>query len=57
MSSDGATQIKMSMQGSNPEIARPIHFNYLHEENLLQLLRSLRIDSRLSEDIEQALSK
>ncbi|WDE10023.1 YdbH domain-containing protein [Thalassomonas haliotis] len=57
MSPDGATEIKMSMQGRNPDIARPIHFNYLHQENLLQLLRSLRIDSQLSEDIEQAISK
>ncbi|WDE07383.1 YdbH domain-containing protein [Thalassomonas viridans] len=57
MSANGATEIKMSMQGRNPENIRPIHFNYLHQENLLQLLRSLRIDSQLSEDIEKALNK
>ena len=57
MSPDGETQIKMSIQGKGAGIERPIHFNYQHDENLIQLLRSLRIDTQLSEKIEQSFNE
>lgn len=57
MSPDGSTQIKIKIVGTNPNIERPIHFNYLHDENLIQLFRSLQIGNVLNERIEKSIRK
>ena len=56
MQADGSTQIKMKIEGTNPDIVRPIHFNYLHEENLIQLFRSLQIGNVLNDKIDQSIN-
>ncbi len=57
MMSDGSTLLKVSVQGKNPELVEPVHFNYQHDENLFLLLRTLRLAERLSENIEKAINK
>jgi len=54
---DGELVLAATVEGRNPQRGdRPVRLNYRHEENLLQLLQSLRIGSDLSRDIEQRLS-
>jgi hypothetical protein len=54
---DGALVLVATIEGRNPQRGdRPVRLNYRHEENLLQLLQSLRIGSDLSRGIEQRLS-
>lgn len=50
---DGETLLKVSIEGRNPEFERPIEFNYSHQENVLQLMRSLRVGDEISKKIEQ----
>ena len=54
---DGLATLAVSIRGRNPDITRPIHFNYSHEENLLQLLKSLRIGDELSEKIGEQFNQ
>ncbi|RJG49961.1 intermembrane phospholipid transport protein YdbH family protein [Motilimonas pumila] len=51
----GETDIKVSLVGRSPQISatRPIEFNYSHQENLLQLLRSLRFANELERSLEE----
>jgi len=49
---DGSAIIKVAIRGRNPAFERPIEFNYSHQENILQLLRSLRIGDEISQQIE-----
>ncbi len=51
---DGQTILKTSIRGRNPDFERPIELNYSHEENVLQLLRSLRIGDSMSKAIEKS---
>ncbi|NRA84974.1 MAG: YdbH domain-containing protein, partial [Gammaproteobacteria bacterium] len=51
--SDGWADIKVSIHGSNPDIERPIEFNYSHQENLLQLMKSLQIGDQISKQLEK----
>lgn len=52
---NGETDIKVSLVGRSPQISttRPIEFNYSHQENLLQLLRSLRFANELERSLEE----
>jgi len=50
---DGLAIIKVAIEGRNPEFKRPIEFNYSHQENILQLLRSLRIGDEITQKIEK----
>jgi len=56
MQADGETQLKMKIEGNNPTIERPIHFNYVHQENLIQLFRSLQIDTALTEQLDKTIN-
>ncbi|NRA53351.1 MAG: YdbH domain-containing protein [Gammaproteobacteria bacterium] len=50
---DGSAIIKVAIRGRNPAFERSIEFNYSHQENILQLLRSLRIGDEISQQIEK----
>lgn len=57
LQADGTLVLVATIEGHNPQRAdRPVRLNYRHEENLFQLLQSLRIGSDLGRDIEQRLS-
>ncbi|QSX35819.1 intermembrane phospholipid transport protein YdbH family protein [Shewanella sedimentimangrovi] len=55
MAPAGDALMKVEVKGRNPGIERPIHLNYSQEENLLQLLKSLRIGEDLQSQIEQSV--
>jgi hypothetical protein len=57
LQADGTLVLVATIEGHNPQRGdRPVRLNYRHEENLFQLLQSLRIGSDLGRDIEQRLS-
>jgi hypothetical protein len=45
--------LAVSIEGTNPDIDQAINFNYTHEENLYQLLQSLRLGDKLTEKVQQ----
>jgi len=47
MSADGWMQAAMTIKGVNPRRKLPIVLNYTHQENMFELLRSLRIGDRV----------
>ncbi|KXO12589.1 putative protein ydbH [Moritella sp. JT01] len=49
----GDTKLTISIKGRNPSIERPIEFNYSHEENILQLFRSLRINDAMYDALDK----
>jgi hypothetical protein len=49
----GDLTLAVSIEGRNPDIDQAINFNYTHEENLYQLLQSLRLGDKLSEKVQQ----
>ena len=49
----GDIKLTINIKGHNPSVARPIEFNYSHEENILQLFRSLRINDALYDALDQ----
>ncbi|PKH06750.1 YdbH domain-containing protein [Moritella sp. Urea-trap-13] len=49
----GDTKLTISIKGRNPSVARPIEFNYSHEENILQLFRSLRINDSMYDALDK----
>lgn len=49
----GETKLTINIKGRNPSVARPIEFNYSHEENILQLFRSLRINDSLYDALDK----
>ena len=49
----GDTKLTINIKGRNPSIERPIEFNYSHEENILQLFRSLRINDALYDALDK----
>ncbi len=50
---DGQTKLQIHIKGRNPTVERPIEFNYSHDENVLQLFRSLRINESMYDAIEK----
>ncbi|MCE2572144.1 YdbH domain-containing protein [Motilimonas eburnea] len=52
---NGDMQIEAKIKGNSPHVSktRPIEFNYSHQENLIQLLRSLRFSNELERKIEE----
>ncbi|ABE55392.1 hypothetical protein Sden_2110 [Shewanella denitrificans OS217] len=48
-------KLNLQIKGNSVGIERPIHLNYSHEENLLQLYRSLRLTNQLQDNIEQSM--
>ncbi|TCI01276.1 hypothetical protein EZV61_18540 [Corallincola luteus] len=57
MQADGLADIKAVVHGRNPNETRPIHLNYSHQENLYELLKSLRMGDSFRKQIEQQLEK
>ncbi|WP_434931733.1 YdbH domain-containing protein [Shewanella sp. HL-SH5] len=55
MHSNGDAQINVAIKGKSLDIARPIHLNYTHEENLIQLYRSTQIGNQLQSNIEKSV--
>ena len=56
MGDNGDALINVEVKGRSEGIERPIHLNYSHEENLLQLIRSLTIGDKLQSHIEQSVN-
>ena len=56
---DGLLKLKVRLKGSNPELegGRPVHLNVDVEDNILELLRSLRLASEISEKIGEQVQK
>ena len=46
-------QLGLRIEGHNPDVSlsRPVHFTYNHEENLYDLLKSLRITGDLEKQL------
>ncbi|MCG9757143.1 YdbH domain-containing protein [Shewanella insulae] len=56
MDPKGDALLKVQVKGRAKDIERPIHLNYVQEENMLQLLKSLQIGDRLQTEIERAMA-
>ena len=51
----GDAKLLVEVKGRSRGIERPIHLNYSHEENMLQLFRSLQIGNDLQDRIEKSV--
>lgn len=56
---DGKLVFALHLKGKNPELfdGKPVHFNINVEQNLLQLLKSLRLTDGLEDSIDRKFSK
>ena len=57
MDSDGLLLLDFSILGQNPNQQQAVNFNYHHEENILTLLRSLRLTDSVQNQIEKKIKK
>jgi|GEM_PF-2204255 len=55
--SDGLLLLDFSILGQNPNQQQAVNFNYHHEENILTLLRSLRLTDSVQNQIEKKIKK
>ncbi|MGI2202514.1 YdbH domain-containing protein [Shewanella oncorhynchi] len=55
MDQAGDAKLLVEVKGRGEGIERPIHLNYSHEENMLQLFRSLQIGNDLQDRIEKSV--
>ncbi|MEL4274685.1 YdbH domain-containing protein [Shewanella xiamenensis] len=55
MDQTGDANLLVEVKGRSKGIERPIHLNYSHEENMLQLFRSLQIGNDLQDRIEKSV--
>lgn len=55
MDQAGDAKLLVEVKGQSPGVERPIHLNYSHEENMLQLFRSLQIGNNLQDRIEKSV--
>lgn len=55
MSNDGLLKMDIAMVGFNPIAKEKVNFNYTHEENVLVLLKALRLTDSVSKKIEQRI--
>lgn len=55
MDNTGDAALLVEVKGRSQGIERPIHLNYSHEENMLQLFRSLQIGNDLQDRIEKSV--
>ena len=55
MQANGDAQLNIAVKGKSQDIVRPIHLNYTHEENLIQLYRSTQIGNQLQSNIEKSV--
>jgi hypothetical protein len=51
MSDDGWLDAAATIKGVNPRRGLPVIFHYTHKENVLELLRSLRIGERITDQV------
>ena len=49
---NGDAQINIAVKGNSRDIERPVHLNYSHQENLIQLYKSTQIGNQLQSKIE-----
>ena len=52
---DGWLVLDFSLIGDNPEKNQSLNFNYSHQENILTLLKSLRLANSIQNKIEKSL--
>lgn len=52
MTTNGDAVINLSVKGNSRGIERPVHLNYTHQENLMQLYKSTQIGVQLQNKIE-----
>ncbi|WP_037458468.1 YdbH domain-containing protein [Shewanella sp. HN-41] len=57
MDTVGDAKLLVEVKGQSQGIERPIHLNYSHEENMLQLFRSLQIGNDLQDRIEKSVKQ
>ncbi|MCW3171968.1 YdbH domain-containing protein [Shewanella subflava] len=55
MQPNGDALFNIAVKGKSRDIVRPIHLNYAHEENLIQLYRSSQIGNQLQSNIEKSV--
>lgn len=55
MDQAGDAKLLVGVKGRSQGVERPIHLNYSHEENMLQLFRSLQIGNDLQDRIEKSV--
>jgi len=55
MDTAGDAKLLVEVKGQSQGVERPIHLNYSHEENMLQLFRSLQIGNDLQDRIEKSV--
>ena len=55
MDQAGDAKLLVEVKGRGEGIERPIHLNYSHKENMLQLFRSLQIGNDLQDRIEKSV--
>ena len=55
MDQAGDAKLLVEVKGRSQGVERPIHLNYAHEENMLQLFRSLQIGNDLQDRIEKSV--
>ena len=48
-------KLLVEVKGRSQGVERPIHLNYSHEENMLQLFKSLQIGNDLQDRIEKSV--
>ena len=54
---DGWLFLDFSILGSNPDKKQSLKFNYSHLENILTLLKSLRMANSVQDKIEKSLKE
>lgn len=55
MASDGMLNLNIAIVGFNPVAGERVNFNYTHQENVLLLLKAMRLTDAISDRIEQRL--
>ena len=56
VTSDGLLNLDIAIIGVNPIAGERVNFNYTHEENILVLLKALRLTDSITNEIEQRLA-
>jgi len=57
LNTDGLLFLDFSILGKNPTQQQAVNFNYHHEENILTLMRSLRLTDSVQNQIEHKIKK
>ncbi|MBH0016563.1 YdbH domain-containing protein [Pseudoalteromonas sp. NGC95] len=57
LKNDGWLKLGVNLQGYNKAEQQQVNFNYNHEENVLTLLRALRLSDEITQKVEQQYSQ